>query len=296
MEHLEYWVVKFVQTPQFKWIALIFIGLILVEIVLHNKKEELRKAAGGVSACAGMFFVYVLTALFFGPIHHSFLEGFGLESCLPFLHSSLTTSSDWAVFSFFVFPKDIVELCYGILKLYFICVIYNFTGEILDKSIKKIKDDFLTWLVVQVIIIFVFTIVISSFSYIIGRVCDQVPWFDSMMRFMKEEAIVFFVILAAFVAIVIIVMIILSALSGVKAENAPILGTLSKIFFGNIFGISLVRAAITTYFLMLIFKIVSITYVKDFVFSTVGHIILYVSLMLIFIWHMIRQQIAKKKK
>lgn len=290
MQHIEYWVIRFIQAPQFRWVALIFIGLVLVEIVLHNKEEACRRAASGISSCFGLFCVYVLTSLFFGPLHHSFLEDFGLSSCLPFLSESLTTGSDWAVFSFFIFPTNAGDLCYGILKLFLICLFYNLISEIIERNLKARCEGFWAWMGIQAVFIFVFTLVISTFNYIIGRLCYYVPWFERMIKFFREESVIVCVVIAAFLIMVIITKVIISAVNSVNAEDVPILGAASNVFFGNAFGISLIKATITTYFLMLVFKIISITYIKDFVFSNVGQVVLLSVLALVFIWYMIRQK------
>lgn len=294
MQHIEYWFIRFIQTPQFRWIALLFTGLVLVEIVLHNRDEACRRAAGGVSSCFGLICSYVLTAVLFGPLHHSLLEKLSLSSCLPFLSDHLTTDSDWAVFSLFKFPGTSEDLCYGILKLFLICLLYNLINEAVEKNLKERCEGFWAWIGIQALFIFVFTLLISTFNYIIGRMCCYLSWFEQMIQFFREKAVIICVVISAFLLIVIITKVIISLINSVNAEDLPILGAVSNMFFGNAVGVSLVKAAITAYFLILIFKIVSMTYIKEFVFSNAGQTVLIVVLALVFIWYMIRQKLLKK--
>lgn len=295
MQHIEYWVIRFIQAPQFRWVALIFVGLVLVEIVLHNKEEACRRAAGGISSCFGLFCTYVLTAVFFGPLHHSFLEEFSLSSCLPFLSENLTTGADWAIFSLFRFPEASEDLCYGILKLFLICLLYNLISEVIERNLKARCASFWAWMGIQTVYIFVFTLMISSFNYITGRLCYYLSWYERMIQFFRKEAVIVCVVIAAFLIMVIITKVIMSAIKSVNADDVPILGAATNAFFGNAVGISLIKATITTYFLMLVFKIISITYIKDFVFSSIGQIVLLSVLALVFIWYMIRQKLLNEE-
>ncbi len=294
MQYIEYWFIKFIKSPQFHWILPIFIGLILVEIVLHNREEANRRAADGISSCFGLFCTYVLTAILFGPIHHSFLEKFSLSSCLPFLAKQPVASSDWMIFNIFAFPDNASDLCYGITRLFLICLLYNLMLEGVESILKEKCRSFWAWLGIQSIYILIFTIIISSFNYIIGRLCYYLSWFESMIQFSRENAVIIGVVLAAIFIMIIITKCILSIAKSVSSEDIPVLGAVTNVFFGSPVGISLLKAAITTYFLTLAFKLISITFIKDFVFSDVGRFLIFLSLILVFIWHMIRRRLLNK--
>ncbi len=293
MSQLENWLVSFIKSPQFPWIMLIIAGLILIEIVLRHNDEYCIKAASGVSTCFGMFCVYILTSVFFGPIHHSFLEKLELSSCLPFLSDSLT-SSDWAVFSMFRFPLAKTELSYGILKLFLICLIYNCINDIIEKSLRGRGTRFIVWAGIQAALIFGYTIVLSSFNYIIARICHFVPVISRIIKFINDEAFIIFVFIAVIFAVAIFTKTILFMIAGEGSEDIPVLGLISRLLFENTAGASLIKAAVTTYFLILVFRLITVTYIKTFVFSSSAQLIFLALLMLAFIWYMIRQELYRE--
>ena len=295
MQQLETWLVNFIQSKQFPWIMLMFLGLICIELILHHKNEGCRRVATGISACFGMFCVYVLTAVLFGPIHHSLLERLQLSACLPFLSDTLI-SNDWKVFSILNLNVDRAELCYGILKLFMICIIYNFFNDLIEKSFSGKKPKFIVWALIQAGYIFVFTIFLSSLHYIKVRLEAYFPGFGRFMQFAKENAVLMCVFVGIVFLLIILTKAVFSQFSKNGSDGVPVLGMFTNLFFENIFGVALVKAAVTTYFLMLLFKIITITYIKDFVFSSSGKLIFLSVLLLIFIWYMVRGELYREKE
>lgn len=293
MQQLEAWFLDFWHSPQHWWIVLLIAGFIIVEMIMHQEDKAYRNVATGISACFGMFCVYILTSLLFGPVHHSFLENFQLSSCLPFMSDRLT-GGDWAIFSFLSIPKNYNDLCYGILRLFLICIIYNLVNDVIEERLKEGGKRFLVWGGIQIGVIFVFTVLLSSVNYIIERLVFYVPAVGSALDFIREQSVIVFCFIIFALILALFAKVVVSTMSGKKAEEIPVLGFAVKMFFGGTFGMSLLKAAITTYFLMIVFKLITITYVRTMVINSIGPFVFMVVVILVFLWYKLRQELLPK--
>lgn len=295
MQQLESWFINFLNSPQCLWIFLLIAGFVIVEMIMHQEDKSYRKIATGISSCFGMFCVYILTAVLFGPVHHSFLEKLQLSSCLPFMSDRLT-SGDWAIFSFLNFPESFNDLCYGILKLFLICIIYNLINDIIEKALKDAGKRFLVWGGIQMGVILVFTILLSSVNYIVERLVFYIPGVGSALSFIHEQSVIVFCLIIFVLILALFAKVVISTMSGKKAEEIPIMGFSVKMFFGSTFGVSLLKASITTYFLMIVFKLITITYIKTMVINSIGPFVFMVALVLVFAWYKLRQELLPKSE
>ena len=287
MKQLESWFINFIKSPQCFWIVLLLVGFAVVEVIMHQEDKSYRKVASGISSCFGIFCVYVLTAVLFGPIHHSFWEKLQLSSCLPFISDKIT-GDDWAVFSFLSFPQGLNDLCLGILKLFIICIVYNLINDIIEKVLKDSAKRFLIWGGIQIGVLFVFTLLLSSVNYIISRLVFYVPWIGRILAFVADKSIIVCGLILVIMFLAVFAKVVLSAIAGKNVEEIPIMGFVVKIFFGSTVGMSLLKAAITTYFLIIVFKLVTITYIKTMVINSIGPLVFVIALVLVFAWYKLK--------